>query len=213
MDGTISKAAPHVKVGIGACQIGPSLNISTRPCRVHLGVCQQSPWHLEKILDKLKIGVYTPIMSDQAVQIEFAKSKSAECACGNLRKAARAVTQVYDEVLRPTGLRVTQFGILGATMAMEPVTLTRLADATVTDRTTLTRNLKLLEKRGLIRVQMGNDRREREVTLTARGREALASGLPLWQKAQTRVIQGLGEEQWNALRDGLSAVVSLARAI
>jgi DNA-binding MarR family transcriptional regulator len=152
-------------------------------------------------------------MSDQAVQIEFAKSKSAECACGNLRKAARAVTQVYDEVLRPTGLRVTQFGILGATKAMEPVTLTRLADATVTDRTTLTRNLKLLEKRGLIRVQMGNDRREREVTLTAQGREALASGLPLWQKAQTRVIQGLGEEQWNALRDGLSAVVSLARAI
>ena len=97
-------------------------------------------------------------------------------------------------------------------MAMEPVTVTRPADATVTDRTTLTRNLKLLEKRGLIRVQMGNDRREREVTLTARGREALASGLPLWQKAQTRVVQGLGEERWNALRKGLSAVVSLARA-
>jgi len=152
-------------------------------------------------------------MVDRARQLELAKSKSGECACGNLRKAARAVTQVYDEVLRPTGLRVTQFGILGATKAMEPVTLTRLADATVTDRTTLTRNLKLLEKRGLIRVQMGNDRREREVTLTAQGREALVSGLPLWQKAQTRVIQGLGEEQWNALRDGLSAVVSLARAI
>ena len=115
-------------------------------------------------------------------------------------------------MLRLTGLRVTQFGILGATKAMEPVTLTRLADATVTDRTTLTRNLKLLEKRGLIRVQMGNDRREREVTLTAQGHEALASGLPLWQKAQTRVVQGLGEERWNALREGLSAVVSLARA-
>jgi DNA-binding MarR family transcriptional regulator len=151
-------------------------------------------------------------MLSRAQQLELAKSKCAGCACGNLRKAARAVTQVYDEVLRPTGLRVTQFGILGATMAMEPVTLTRLADATVTDRTTLTRNLKLLEKRGLIRVQMGNDRREREVTLTARGREALASGLPFWQKAQTRVIKGLGDERWNALREGLSAVVSLARA-
>jgi len=151
-------------------------------------------------------------MLDQASQIKLAKSKSGECACGNLRKAARAVTQVYDEVLRPTGLRVTQFGILGATRAMEPVTVTRLADATVTDRTTLTRNLKLLEKRGLIRVQMGNDRREREVTLTAQGREALVNGLPLWQKAQTRVVQGLGDKQWNALREGLSAVVSLARA-
>jgi DNA-binding MarR family transcriptional regulator len=150
-------------------------------------------------------------MRDRASQLELAKSKSGECACGNLRKAARAVTQVYDEVLRPTGLRVTQFGILGATMATEPVTVTRLADLTVTDRTTLTRNFKLLEKRGLIRVQMGNDRREREVTLTARGREALASGLPLWQKAQTRVVQGLGEERWNVLREGLSAVVSLVR--
>ena len=146
------------------------------------------------------------------MQAELAKSKGAECVCGNLRKAARAITQLYDEVLRPTGLRVTQFGILGATMAMEPVTVTRLADLTVTDRTTLTRNLKLLEKRGLLRVQMGNDRREREVTLTARGREALASGLPLWQKAQTRVVQGLGDKRWNALREGLSAVVSLTRA-
>src|SRR3972149_1305820 len=164
------------------------------------------------MLDTRIIGVYTPTMEDRARQLGVARSKSGECACGNLRKAARAVTQVYDEVLRPTGLRVTQFGILGATMAMEPVTVTRLADLTVTDRTTLTRNLKLLEKRGLIRVQMGNDRREREVTLTAQGREALASGLPLWQKAQTRVGQGFGEERWNALREGLSAVVLLARA-
>jgi DNA-binding MarR family transcriptional regulator len=152
------------------------------------------------------------IMVKRAAELELARSKSGECACGNLRKAARAVTQVYDEVLRPTGLRVTQFGILGATMAMEPVTVTRLADLTVTDRTTLTRNLRLLEKKGLLRVQTGDDRREREVTLTARGREALARGLPLWQKAQTRVIKGLGEERWNALREGLSAVVSLARA-
>jgi len=151
-------------------------------------------------------------MLDQASQIELAKSKGADCVCGNLRKAGRAVTQVCDEVLRPIGLRVTQFGILGATMAMEPVTVTRLADATVTERTTLTRSLKLLEKRGLIRVQMGNDRREREVTLTAQGREALASGLPLWQKAQTRVIRRLGDERWKALREGLSAVVSLTRS-
>jgi len=119
---------------------------------------------------------------------------------------------LYDDVLRPTGLRVTQFGILGATMAMEPVTLTRLADATVTDRTTLTRNLRLLEKRGLLRIQAGDDRREREVTLTDRGRAALFRGFPLWQEAQARVVQGLGAERWRTLHEGLSAVVSLARA-
>lgn len=151
-------------------------------------------------------------MLDQASHIEFAKSKAAECVCGNLRKAARAVTQVYDEVLRPTGLRVTQFGILGATKAMEPVTVTRLAGATVTDRTTLTRNLRLLEKKGLIRIQAGDDRREREVTLTEKGQAALVRGLPLWQEAQVRVVEGLGENRWKALHEGLSAVVSLTRA-
>jgi DNA-binding MarR family transcriptional regulator len=151
-------------------------------------------------------------MLDRKSQAEFAKSQGAECVCGNLRKAARAVTQLYDEVLRPTGLRVTQFSILGATMAMEPVTVSRLAEATVTDRTTLTRNLKLLQEQGLIRIDPGNDRREREVTLTARGRDALVKALPHWQKAQTRALKALDEERWKTLRQGLSAVVSLARA-
>jgi len=150
-------------------------------------------------------------MLNRAQQLELAKSKCAGCACGSLRKAARAVTQLYDEVLRPTGLRITQFSILGATMAMEPITVTRLAEATVTDRTTLTRNLKLLEKQGLIRVAPGNDRREREVALTSRGRQALVRTLPLWEKAQAHVVKGLGEERWKDLREELSAVVSLTR--
>ncbi len=150
-------------------------------------------------------------MRNRKSQSEVARAISAECICGNLRKTARAVTQLYDEVLRPTGLRITQFGILGATMAMEPVTVSRLAEATVTDRTTLTRNLKLLHKQGLIRVLPGNDRREREVTLTARGRDALVTALPHWQTAQTRALTALDAERWKALRQGLSAVVSLAR--
>jgi len=73
-------------------------------------------------------------------------------------------------------------------------------------------NLKLLEKQGLIRVAPGNDRREREVALTSRGRQALVRTLPLWEKAQARVVEGLGEERWKDLREELSAVVSLARA-
>ncbi len=150
-------------------------------------------------------------MLNRGSQSELAKSKAGECVCGSLRKAARAVTQVYDEVLRPTGLRVTQFGILGTTMAMEPVTVTRLAAAIVTDRTTLTRNLKLLEKQGLIRVNSGNDRREREVTLTAGGREAVIKAYPLWQKAQRHLVKQLGEERWKALREELTAVVAFTR--
>lgn len=163
------------------------------------------------MLDMPRIGVYTPVMLNKERQSELAKSKAGECVCGSLRKAARAVTQLYDEALRPIGLRVTQFGILGATMAMEPVTVSRLAEATVTDRTTLTRNLKLLEKQDLIRVNSGNDRREREVTLTDQGRKAVAKAYPLWQKAQHQVVNSLGEERWQILRQELSAVVSLTR--
>ena len=142
---------------------------------------------------------------------KLAEEEARGCACGNIRQAARAVTQLFDEALRPTGLRVTQFGILAATMALGPLTVTKLAERTVTDRTTLTRNLRLLTKKGLIRIQTGNDQRERKVTLTDRGREALAKGYPFWQKAQTHVVKGLGEERWKALREGLSAVVSLTR--
>lgn len=147
---------------------------------------------------------------DQQIR-KLAEEEARGCACGNIRQAARAVTQLFDEALRPSGLRATQFGILAATMAMGPLTVTKLADVTVTDRTTLTRNLKLLAKKGLIRIQRGNDGREREVTLTERGRDALAKGYPFWQKAQAHVVKGLGEERWSALREGLAAVVSVTR--
>ncbi len=165
----------------------------------------------QKILDLGTIGVYTPIMISKVTHADLARSAGAMCACGNLRKAARAITQLYDDILRPTGLRVTQFGILGATMAMEPVMVSQLAEATVTDRTTLTRNLKLLANRGLIRMTTGSDRRQREVSLTDRGREALAKGFPFWQQAQGYVVKGLGEGRWKALHEGLSAVVGLTR--
>jgi DNA-binding MarR family transcriptional regulator len=128
-----------------------------------------------------------------------------------VRKAARAVTQLYEEVLRPSGLRATQFSLLMATRVLGPVTVVKLAQATVMDRTTLTRNLQILEKRGLIAINPGEDRREREVTLTASGMEALAAAIPLWEAAQNRVRQGLGEEKMHNLLDDLSEIISLAK--
>ncbi len=132
------------------------------------------------------------------------------CACFNLRKAARAVTQLYDNILRPTGLRATQFSLLVATSLSGPITVTRLAEMGVIDRTTLTRNFKPLEKRGLIEVALGEDRRTRVVRLTRRGKEALRKALPLWKKGQAHIIRELGMERWSALKANLSDVVSLA---
>ncbi|MEE9611620.1 MAG: MarR family winged helix-turn-helix transcriptional regulator [Desulfatiglandales bacterium] len=133
------------------------------------------------------------------------------CACANLRKAARVVTQLYDEIIRPSGLRGTQFGLLMATRALGPVTVTKLADKAMMDRTTLARNLRLLEKKGLIRIEPGEDQRMREVTLTNQGYETLTKALPFWEKAQARIVEGLGEERLNNLLENLEAMVSLVR--
>lgn len=133
------------------------------------------------------------------------------CVCFNIRKAARAISQLYDDVLRPSGLRVTQFSILAVTRRLGPVTVTRLAEETVTDRTTLTRNLKILAQQKLIRINPGHDRREREVTLTDRGGAALAQAYPFWKKIQAQVTQRLGPERYRRLLSDLKATLALAR--
>ena len=133
------------------------------------------------------------------------------CACFNIRKAARAISQLYDDVLRPSGLRVTQFSILAVTKRLGPVTVTRLAEETVTDRTTLTRNLKLLAQQRLVRVVPREDRREREITLTDRGRAALAQAYPFWKSVQAQVAKGLGPERFRRLLSDLRTTVALTR--
>ena len=145
--------------------------------------------------------------------LEIAKCKEIgrTCACFKVRKAARAITKLYEDVLRPSGLRATQFSLLMATRVMGPVTVAKLAQVTVMDRTTLTRNLQVLEKRGLITIKPGEDRREREINLTAVGMEVLTKVIPLWEEAQERVRKGLGEERLQNLLGDLSEIISLAR--
>ena len=96
-------------------------------------------------------------------------------------------------------------------MAMSPITLTRLANATVTDRTTLTRNLRLLEEQGLIRIDAGDDRRERQISITREGAEALKAAYPLWQKAQAQVSKRMGSEHLKAMQDQLAVATALSR--
>jgi DNA-binding MarR family transcriptional regulator len=145
--------------------------------------------------------------------LEIAKCKEIgrTCACFKVRKAARAITKLYEEVLRPSGLRATQFSLLMATRVMGPVTVGKLAQVMVMDRTTLTRNLRILEKHGLISIKPGEDRREREVNLTAEGMEILTKAIPLWEEAQERVRKELGEERLQNLLGDLSEMISLAR--
>jgi DNA-binding MarR family transcriptional regulator len=137
---------------------------------------------------------------------------AAGCACMHLRRTARTVTQLYDEILRPSGLRVTQFTLLVAVAVSEPVQVTRLSDALALDRTTLARDLKPLAERGLVEIAVGADRRTRVVRLTADGREAVARAYPLWRRAQARIVEGSGEDRWQGLARHLEEVAARARA-
>ena len=133
------------------------------------------------------------------------------CVCANLRKTARAVSQLYDDYLRPSGLRVTQFGLLGALARGRPMTVGELATAMVMDRTTLTRNLRLVEREGWIRTSAGKDRRQRLVEITTSGRKVWEDAIPLWRAAQRHMLEGIGDEAWPRLRDELAVATEAAR--
>lgn len=152
--------------------------------------------------------VYTLSMARTTALQKKAGEIAAVCSCVNLRQASRAVTQHFDAVFQPTGLKATQFNLLVALAAVGQAPLTRVAEAMVMDRTTLTRNLKPLEARGLVQIEAGEDRRNRLISLTDDGRKALRAALPLWEKAQSTVIEGLGPERMWDMLDDLKSVVT-----
>lgn len=155
------------------------------------------------------------IMADRPKTLESTKCREIgrSCVCYNLRRAARATTRLYDDFLRPSGLRSTQYAALMAAKLRGPVTLTKLAEMTVTERTTLTRNLTILEKKGFILIEPGRDRRERQVNITEQGQEALMAAIPLWEAAQAHIEQGLGADCMGSLLKDLSEIISLSRKL
>jgi DNA-binding MarR family transcriptional regulator len=160
------------------------------------------------------MGAYTRLMAREARDID--KGRLAElagsCTARNLRNATRAITSLYDEALRPSGLRISQFGLLAALAIAEQVTVSKLAAVLGLDRTTMTRNLGPLVRRGLVESATGDDARNRVLRLTEKGRAALSRALPMWRRVQARVVRGLGEAEWKTLLRGLQATAALARA-
>jgi DNA-binding MarR family transcriptional regulator len=138
-----------------------------------------------------------------------ASATIAPCACGRLRRAARALTQLYDDVMAPSGLRVTQFSLLRTVARNGSTRITELAAAQLVDRTALSRNLDPLVERGLVGITPGRDARTREVAITAKGRAALRAAEPHWERAQARVAKRLGSQQLNELIALLGEVESL----
>jgi len=159
------------------------------------------------------LSVYTRIMNNKEQKIyDKCRQVAQSCAVFNLRKASRALTQFYETALRPSSLRVTQFTLMVAVNLMGAITISRLAETMVMDRTTLTRNLKLLEKHAIIKIKPGEDRRERVVVLTEQGKASLEKALPLWEKAQSEIVDALGHRQFGEMLANLMATVSVVKA-
>ena len=120
------------------------------------------------------------------------------CAVMNFRQVARSVTARFDDQLRSVGLRATQLNLLMAIETSAAATVTDLAEILAMDRTTMTRNLKLLRDRGLVQ--------GKRIALTDKGRRKAAVALPLWEKAQAEILDGLGRQRWTALLGELAVV-------
>jgi DNA-binding MarR family transcriptional regulator len=134
-----------------------------------------------------------------------------ECVCFNLRKATRSITSVYDDALRASRLRATQFTVLNVVQRLEIAGVTRIAEVAVLDRTTLTRSLAVLERAGLVRLLSSTDGRERLYTVTPRGTRALARANQRWNAAQDQVVALLGAARVQRLLGDLGEVVQAAQ--
>src|SRR5919112_2718491 len=132
------------------------------------------------------------------------------CTCGELRKAARAITLLYDNAFKSSGLLSTQLGVLDVICNSNSIRISDLAAKQGMDRTTLTRNLSVLERQGFIKISSGKDNRTRIVAITSKGRTAIAKAIPLWNEVQLKVKQQMGENSWNQLMDNLSQFVKIA---
>ena len=135
--------------------------------------------------------------------------EATACNGTALRKATRRVSQLYDAVLAPSGLRSTQRSILIHVARAGTPTIGELAAALVLDRSALAHNLKPLERDGLVAISVdSNDKRSRLVSLTLSGEELLSQSLQLWQDAQHRFEAVFGAEQAHALRTSLALIAS-----
>jgi DNA-binding MarR family transcriptional regulator len=131
------------------------------------------------------------------------------CHCFAVRSAARHVSQFYDQLLEPTGLRITQYSILAMLKRLGPLTINALAKVLLTDRTTLGRNILPLERDGLIRIeQVASDRRAKELHLTTAGEKRLQAARHAWLKAQATFESSFGPKRAETLRALLRALAA-----
>ena len=128
------------------------------------------------------------------------------CTCFRVKRLSRAITQLYDEAVRPVGLRITQFSLLSALRNEGPMTVATLATGLGADTTSISRALATLQSRELVALREGPDKRSKSVSITLPGRELLRQAEPHWLEAQRRIAEALGSDGQRDLDRQLDAL-------
>jgi DNA-binding MarR family transcriptional regulator len=128
------------------------------------------------------------------------------CACQNLRRLTRIVTRIYDQEMRKADIEITQYGLLTALATIGQANQKQLSAGFAIDSTTLTRTMAVIEKQGWVKVERGEDRRERLFSLTASGKRKLAQAAPHWEAAERRLLKALGEQDWKSMHETVARV-------
>lgn len=132
------------------------------------------------------------------------------CVSYNLRKASRIVSKLYTREMRPAPVRGPQFSLMMMISRRQNPTISELARDIGADRTTMTRNLEQLQKRGFIEITQGKNLRTKAVRIAPEGQAALERSITYWQKAQNKVLKTLGQDRWTRMLTDLSALAPLA---
>jgi DNA-binding MarR family transcriptional regulator len=145
--------------------------------------------------------------NDAAVPFSTTLHVRDHCLCLAAQRAARALARRFDEALKPVGLTSGQFSLLMSLNRPEPPSIGSVAGLLAMDRTTLTANLKPLERQGFLTVSVDPaDRRGRRLALTDAGRATLAAAVPIWTRTHAEVEAPLGVDEASRLRAGLLAL-------
>jgi len=134
------------------------------------------------------------------------------CACATVRRAARAVTQLYDRHLRASDIEGTQFALLSVLKSQGPCSQAAIGERFALDKTTLSRNLTLLKNKGWIESAAAEDGRERRYVLTAVGERRLGAARPAWRRAQEHLRSSMTEKEWDAMWKAFRALTTAAHA-
>ncbi|MCC8978375.1 MarR family winged helix-turn-helix transcriptional regulator [Bradyrhizobium acaciae] len=135
------------------------------------------------------------------------------CAAFNIRKASRVITRLYAEAFAPVGVEPTQFMLLAACARQGTVTVGALASRMSMDPSALARNVAILQRRGLLKIAFGADRRVRDLSLSAKGRKTLSRALPLWREVQAKLAGQFGDDRFGAAVEMMKGITRSGEAL